>query len=127
MLGEKVAQWTRFGRDSLKKIILGIVIVLAVFFAYEYQKPIMTTGEATKHALTCLNNPPKKLGIKPFNRTINNIQTVQASLEPKSGFLSKLTNGREWRVTLIFKGSEEPTVTMNAYNGKCIGVSGPLS
>lgn len=111
----------------MKKIILGMIALLIIFFVYEYQKPIMTTGEATKQALVCLNNPPKKLGIKPFNLNLSDIKSGQMSIDAKSGFFNNLTNKRELSVTLKFKGGLEPTFRMNAYNGECIEVTGPLN
>jgi hypothetical protein len=110
----------------VKKIILGIVIVLIVFFAFEYQKPVMITGNATVQALVCVNNPPKKLAINPINYTLKDLQTVHTSIDAKSGFFNQLTNQRELSVTLVFKETEA-TVKMNAYSGKCIGVTGPLN
>lgn len=110
----------------MNKIILGIVIVLIVFFAFEYQKPVMTTGNATQKAIACVNNPPKNLAIEPINFTFDDLQTVHLSIDTKSGLFNQLTNHRELSVTLVFKGAE-PTVKINAYNGKCIEVTGPLN
>lgn len=111
----------------MKKVILGIVIIIIIVFAYEYQKPVMTSVAITSNAMKCLNHPPKTLGIKPFNLTLSDIQSEHTSIEAKSGFLSNLTNQRELSVKMKFKGGVEPTVKMNAYSGKCIGVTGPLN
>lgn len=88
----------------------------------------MTTSEAAKQALVCLNNPPKKIGVKPFNLNLSDVLTWQISIDSKSGFFNNLTNKRQLSVTLKFKeGGKEPTVRMNAYLGKYIDVSGPLN
>lgn len=86
----------------------------------------MTTGKAVKQAIACVNNPPKRLSVNPINYTLNDLQTYHSFIiEAKSGFFHQLTNQREMTITLVFE-SKEPTVTMNAYNGECIGISGPL-
>jgi hypothetical protein len=110
----------------MKKVIIGIILIFLVLFAYEYQKPFMTTGDATKQAIDCVNNPPRHLAIKPINYTLEDLQTVHTSIDAKSGYLNHLTNQREVSVTLVFKDAE-PTVKMDAYSGKCIGVSGQLN
>lgn len=103
-------------------------MVLIIFFAFEYQKPVMTTGKALNQAISCVNNPPKRLDIKPNNYTLKDLQNVIMRIDEKSGFFNQLTNQRELSVTLVFNnGGEKPTVKMNAYSGKCIGVTGPLS
>ncbi|SDN90684.1 hypothetical protein [Bacillus sp. OK048] len=110
----------------MKKVIIGIILVLIVLFAYEYQKPIMTTVDATIQAIDCVNNPPSQLAIKPINYTLEDLQTVHTFIDAKSGYLNHVTNQREVSVTLVFK-DKEPTVKMDAYSGKCIWVSGPLN
>ena len=110
----------------MNKFIRGIVILLIIFFAYEYQKPVVTTNDAMKRAIECINNPPKHLAINPIDYTLKDIQAVHTSIDVKRGFLSQLTNQRELSVTLIFN-EVEPTVNMNAYTGKCIRVTGPFN
>ncbi|WP_214481950.1 hypothetical protein [Bacillus sp. SM2101] len=110
----------------MKKIILWIVIVLIFFFALEYQKPVMTTYDAIKQAIACVSNPPERLAIKPVNYALKDLETVQTSINVKSGFFNQLTNQRDLSITLVFNGAEA-TVKMDAYSGKCIAVTGPLN
>lgn len=86
----------------------------------------MTTEKAIKQAIECVNNPPKRLAINPYNHTVKDLQAVHTTIEAKSGFLSKLTNQRELSVTLVLN-EMEPTVKMNAYSGKCLKVTGPYN
>ncbi|MEH6996489.1 hypothetical protein V7075_27925 [Neobacillus drentensis] len=90
-------------------------------------KPILTTGEATDYAVLCLNVPPKELVIKAVDINLDDITLVKLSIDTKSGFFNQFTNQRELSVTLKTKNGEEPTVRMDAYNGKCLEVTGPLN
>ncbi|WML45389.1 hypothetical protein [Neobacillus sp. PS3-40] len=112
---------------NLKKAVFGIFILLIIYFSYFYQKPMLTTGEATDYAVQCLNNPPKELGIKSFNLNLDDITSGNLFIDTKSGFFNKLTNQRELSVTLKTKIGREQTVRINAYSGKCIEVTGPLN
>ncbi|MCA0969302.1 hypothetical protein LCM20_01705 [Halobacillus litoralis] len=107
-------------------LIICAVVVLTFFFVYLYQKPIMTTSDAVEKTVECLNNPPERLGISGRNYTLKDIESVQTYLTAKEGLLGKRINEREWKVTITFEGSEA-TVDLNAYNGECLKVGGPLS
>ncbi|WP_409276181.1 hypothetical protein V1499_11365 [Neobacillus sp. SCS-31] len=112
---------------NLKKAFYLLLVLLIICFAYAYQKPIMTTLEATNNAVLCLNNPPKELGIKADDITFDDITQVMFSIYAKSGFLNRITNQRELSVTLKTSNGKQPTIRMDAYNGKCLGVTGPLN
>jgi hypothetical protein len=112
---------------TLKKAVFGILVFLIICFAYVYQKPILTTGEATDYSVLCLNAPPKELGIKAVNINFDDITLEKFSIDKKSGFFNQFTNQRELSVTLKTRNGEEPTVRMDAYNGKCLEVTGPLN
>ena len=111
---------------NLKKAIFKILIFLIICFAYVYQKPILTTGEATDYAVLCLNVPPKELGIKALDINFDDITLEKLSIDSKNGFFDQFTNQRELSVTLKIKNGEEPPVRMDAYNGECLEVTGPL-
>jgi hypothetical protein len=113
----------------LKRFVLGVVIVLMLFFVYEYQKPIITSDTIVRKAIECINHPPESLHIKyssPPKVTLKGVQSWKTDLDDKGGFFNNLTNKREWRVTLIINETDT-TVKMNAYNGKCLGIYGPLN
>ena len=110
-----------------KKTVFIILIFLIIFFAYEYQKPILTNEEATNYAVLCLNVPPKDLGIKAVKINFDDITLKQLSIDTKNGFFYQYTNKRDLSLTLKTKNGEEPTVKINAYNGKCLEVTGPLN
>lgn len=112
---------------NLKKAVFGILVFLILCFAYVYQKPILTTVEATDYSVLCLNVPPKELGIKAFDINFDDITLEKLSIDKKSGFFNRFTNQREVSVTLKTINGEEPTVRMDAYNGKCLEVTGPLN
>lgn len=112
---------------NLKKEVFCILVFLIIWIAYVYQKPILTTDEATGYAVLCLNVPPKKLGIKAVDINFQDITLEKLSIDTKSGYFNQFTNQRELSVTLKTKNGEEPTVRMDAYNGKCLEVTGPLN
>ncbi|MBO0603116.1 hypothetical protein I2483_15720 [Sporosarcina sp. E16_3] len=112
---------------NLKKTVFKILVFVIICFAFEYQKPILTTGEAEGYAVLCLNVPPKELEIKAVNITFDDITLKKLSIDKKSGFFNQYTNKRDLSITLKTKNGEEPTVKINAYNGKCLGVTGPLN
>ena len=112
---------------NLKKTGFKIIVFLIICFAYEYQKPILTTVEATDYAVLCLNVPPKELGIKAVDINFDDITLKKLSIDTKSGFFNQYTNKRDLSITLKTINGEEPTVKINAYNGKCIEVTGPLN
>lgn len=87
----------------------------------------MTTEEATNYAVLCLNVPPKELGIKADEINFDDITLKQLSIDTKNGFFNQYTNKRDLSLTLKTKNGEEPTVKINAYNGKCLEVIGPLN
>ncbi|MDR7080676.1 hypothetical protein J2Y03_005767 [Neobacillus niacini] len=112
---------------NFKKEVFCILVFLIIWFAYVYQKPIMTTEKATGYAVLCLNVPPKELGIKAVDINFDDIIMEKLSIDTKNGFFNQFTNQRELSVTLKTKNGEEPTVRMDAYNGKCLEVTGPLN
>ncbi|MEK5389054.1 hypothetical protein NSQ59_01560 [Margalitia sp. FSL K6-0131] len=112
---------------NLKKEVFSILLLLIICFAYAYQKPILTAGKATDYAALCLQFPPKRLGIKAVDINWDDITPKKFSIDKKSGFLNQITNQRELSVTLKAKNGEELNVRMDAYNGRCLEVTGPLN
>ncbi|MGV3466090.1 MAG: hypothetical protein ACO1OT_12455 [Heyndrickxia sp.] len=110
-----------------KNAIFRILVFLIICFAYVYQKPILTTEEATDSAVLCLNNPPKELGIKAEEIYYDEISLKKLSIDTKSGFFNQITNQRELSVTLKAKNGEEINIKMGAYNGKCLEMTGTLN
>lgn len=112
---------------NLKNAVFRILVLFIICFAYAYQKPIFTTGKATENAALCLQYPPKRLGIKAVDINWDDIKQEKFSIDKKSGFFNQITNQRELSVTLKTKNGEELTVKMDAYNGRCLEVTGPLN
>jgi hypothetical protein len=103
---------------NLKKAVFKILVFLFICFEYVYQKPILTTGEATDYEVFCLNVPPKELGIKAFDINIDDITLEKLSIDTKSGLFNHFSNQSELSLRLKTKNGEESTVRINAYNGK---------
>ncbi|MBD7984375.1 PepSY domain-containing protein [Sporosarcina sp. Sa2YVA2] len=112
----------------MKKLLLVFLIIIAMFFSYSYQSPIMITWEAIDSAEKHLKNPPKEWGETFSDLDWNDtpLKNVSLSLTPKSDFWSKLTNRMNWEVTIKNNGSEK-TVVIDAYTGKLIDIYGPLN
>ncbi|PIC67629.1 hypothetical protein CSV71_10400 [Sporosarcina sp. P21c] len=112
----------------MKKLLFGLVIIIAMFFSYSYQLPIMSTWEALDHAEKHLQNPPKEWGksFSDYDWNDTPLENVAVSLNQKSGFWSNLTNRMNWEVTIKNNGVE-PTVVIDAYTGKLIDIFGPLN
>ena len=101
---------------------------MAMIFLYQYQSPIMSTGEAIFSAEKHLQSPPKEWekSISYVNLKELPIENVSAFLNQKNGFWNKLTNKKQWEVTVKYNGIE-PTVVIDAYTGKFIDLYGPLN
>ena len=112
----------------MKKILLGLVVVMAMIFLYLYQSPIMSTGDAIVKAEKHLQNPPKewRKSISYVDIKEIPIENVSVSLNKKSGFWNDLTNRKQWEVTIKYDGSK-PTVVIDAYTGDFIDLYGPLN
>ncbi len=87
----------------------------------------MTSGEIIEKGVACLNDT-KNYYKESHNGTIaiEHIKSVTTSIDDKSGYFNEVTNKRELSVKFKFDGGGEPTVKMIAYNGKCLGITGPL-
>ncbi|MFN7252388.1 MAG: hypothetical protein ACK4M9_16645 [Anaerobacillus sp.] len=112
----------------VKKIIMFMFIGILFITFYEYQKPIMNSGEAMISAVDCINNPPDKMGIFADNIEIETIpnENIYTYLSQQDGFYNKLMNKQKWEINLKY-GDKAPTVVINAYSGKCINVYGPVN
>lgn len=112
----------------MKKLLFGLVIIIAIFFSYSYQLPIMSTWEALDNAEKHLKNPPKEWekSFSDYEWSDTPLENVVVSLNQKSGFWSDLTNRMNWEITIKNNGAE-PTVVIDAYTGKLIDIYGPLN
>ena len=112
----------------MKKILLGLVVVMAMIFLYIYQAPIMSTGNAIVSAEKHLQNPPKEWSKSISNADLKEIpiENISVFLNQKNGFWNGLTNRKQWEVTIKYSGIE-PTVVIDAYTGEFIDLYGPLS
>lgn len=87
----------------------------------------MATEKATGYAALCLQNPPERLGIEAVDINWFDLKPEKFSIDKKNGFFYQITNQREFNVTLKTKNGEELTVRMDAYDGRCLEVTGPLN
>ena len=112
----------------MKKIFLGLVVVITMIFLYLYQSPILSTGEAIFSAEKHLQSPPEEWGksISYVDLKETPIENVSAFLNQKNGFWNKLTNRKQWEVTVSYNGIE-PTVVIDAYTGEFIDLYGSLN
>lgn len=67
------------------------------------------------------------MGVKPHHQNSSDINLEETSIKIKSGFFNNLTNQRELEVTISFKDGQKQIVKMDAYSGKCLGITGLLS
>ena len=112
----------------MKRIIVGLLIIMAICFLYFYQIPIMSTSEATIKAVGHLQTPPEELKVSIPYVELRDIppENINVHLEKKNGFFNKLTNRQQWEITIKYQGIE-PTVVMDAYSGKYIDIYGPVN
>ncbi len=110
----------------MKKILLGLVVVLAMIFLYLYQLPTLMTIEAIYSAERYLQNPPKELSKSISYLDLKEVpeENVSAVLNQRSGFWNQLTNRMQWEVTIKYNDIQ-PTVVIDANTGKYIDIYGP--
>lgn len=107
-------------------VVLATVIVFAILFAYQYQKPILTTQEAIVQAYKYLLGPPEGFrdDLIP-QKDLEDMWPSHTRLTMRHDFYSKMVNRRSWEVTFQYDG-KEPTVIIDAITGEFIRISGPL-
>ncbi|WP_433748084.1 hypothetical protein [Falsibacillus pallidus] len=112
----------------MKKFIKAFLVILIILFAYEYQKPVLTSKESLEKAISCVSHPPAELAVEPVDAKIEDLQTIQVSIQPKDGLFNRLTHQREMYITLGLKGKNPmtPMVQLDAYTGKCLRIIGPM-
>ncbi|MGG0669126.1 hypothetical protein [Sporosarcina koreensis] len=108
-------------------IVIAIVLVLAILFSYQYQKPILTTEEAIVQAYEYLLDPPDGYGDDLIpTKEIEEMWPTLTRLSLKHGFYSEMVNRRSWEVTFEYDG-KEPTVIIDAITGDLIMITGPMN
>ena len=112
----------------MKRLLYTSIVLLLLFISFAYQKPILTTSEATKQAVSCLTEPSKakQLGIFPIKKEQKDLTDVHTRLIQEKEKFQWFTNQRKWEVVLRFNHTQT-TVVINAYNGTCQEVYGPLN
>jgi hypothetical protein len=112
---------------AFEKKLAGLIVSMAMVSLYFYQSPMMSTWEAVMSVEKHLQNPPEEWGnsIPPIDVKEIPIENINAVLSQQGGFWNQLTNRMQWEVTVKYSGIE-PTVVMDAYNGKLINIYGPL-
>ncbi|MCM3745692.1 hypothetical protein M3193_16310 [Sporosarcina luteola] len=108
-------------------IAFAIVTVLAILFAYQYQKPILTTDEAIVQAYEYLLDPPEKYGDDLIpTKDLEEMWPINTRLMMKHGFYAEMVNRRAWEVTFRYDG-KEPMVILDAITGEFIMIYGPMN
>ena len=108
-------------------IVLAMVIAITILFAYQYQKPILTTQEAIVQAYEYLLSPPEGFGDDLIpKKDLEEMWPIHTSLTVRHGFYYKVVNRRSWEVTFRYDG-KEPTVIIDAITGEYIMIYGPMS
>ncbi|MDF2066518.1 PepSY domain-containing protein [Bacillus sp. Cr_A10] len=112
----------------MKKILIGLVGTLVMFFLYFYQSPIISTGEAINKAEKYLLNPPEEWRKSISFNGLEEIppENISVNLTPKHGYWNEMTNKMKWEVTIKYTG-QESTIVMDAYTGELINLYGPLN
>ena len=112
----------------LKKILIGLVVTLVMFFLYFYQSPTISTGEAINNAEKYLLNPPEEWKNSISFNGLDEIppENISIYLIQKHGYWNEITNKMQWEVTIKYNG-QESTIVMDTYTGKFIKLYGPLS
>ncbi|KOS66286.1 hypothetical protein AEA09_18900 [Lysinibacillus contaminans] len=112
----------------MKKILLGLFVIMVMIILYQYKSPIMSTEEAIISIEKHLQNPPKE-SRKSISYVVLKeipIENISTFLNQKNGFLNELTNRKQWEVTVKYNGIE-PTVVIDAHTGDFIDLYGPLN
>lgn len=88
----------------------------------------MGTGEATIKAVEHLQNPPEESKVSIPYVELKDIppESINGHLKQRDGLLNKVMNRQQWEITINYQGIE-PTVVMDAYNGKYIDMYGSLN
>lgn len=108
-------------------IVFGIVIVLVTLFAYQYQKPVLTTEEAIVQAYEYLLDPPEGYGDDLIpDKDLDEMWPINTRLTMQDGFYSEMVNRRSWEVTFRYDG-KEPMVILDAITGEFIMIYGPMN
>ena len=112
----------------LKRIFVGLLIIMAICFLYFYQIPIISTDEATIKAVEHLQTPPEEFKVSIPYVELRDIpaENISVHLKKRNGFFNELTNRQQWEITINYQGIE-PTIVMDAYTGKYIDMYGPLN
>ncbi|WP_313894266.1 hypothetical protein [Psychrobacillus sp.] len=112
----------------MKKILLGLVITLLMFFLFQYQAPIMGTEEVVANLEKQLQHPPKEWekSFSHFNVKEVSAENISLNLSPKKGFWNELTNRKQWEVNVKYNGLEA-TIVIDAYTGEYADLYGPLN
>ena len=112
----------------LKKIVVGLIVLMVLVSLYYYKSPIMSSGEAIISIEEYLKNPPQEWGnsMTPANLEDIPMESISAVLNRRTGFLNELTNRKQWEITVKYNGIE-PTFVIDAHTGDFLDLYGPFS
>lgn len=112
----------------MKKVLIGLVVTLIMFFLYFYQSPTISTGEAINNAEKYFLNPPVQWKNSISFSGLEEIppENISVNLTSKQGYWNEITNKMKWEVTIKHTG-QELTIVMDAYNGEFMELYGILN
>ncbi len=97
-------------------------ITISIFF---YKTPILDTKDAVLKAEMYLNNPPQQTYTAQLNVNVMELtaEQIKTQLHHQTGMLNRMFNRKEWVIMLQFD-NRNPTVVIDAHNGKLIQIIG---
>lgn len=112
----------------MKKLLLGLVVTLGMFFLYFHQSPIISTGVAINNAEKYLLNPPEEWAKSISFNGLEEVpsENISVQLTQKRGYWNGITNKMNYEVTIKSSG-QESTIVMDASTGEFINLYGPLN
>ncbi|MFJ5791205.1 hypothetical protein ACIQXW_01515 [Lysinibacillus sp. NPDC097162] len=101
--------------------LMGLLLLLLYF----YKTPMLDTKDAVLKAEMYLNNPPQHTYTAQMNVNVKELTTEQINtqLHNQTGMLNRMFNRKEWVIMLQFD-NRNPTVVIDAHNGKLIQIIG---
>ncbi len=98
---------------------------LLLFLLYSYKTPILDTKDAVLKAEMYLNNPPQQTYTAQLNVNVMELTAdqINTQLHHQTGMLNRMLNRKEWVIMLQFD-NRNPTVVIDAHNGKLIQIIG---
>lgn len=104
---------------------IGIITLMCLLLLYFYKTPILNTKDAVLKAEMYLKNPLKQSYTAQLNVNVMELTAdqINTQLHHQTGMLNRMLNRKEWVIMLQFD-NRNPTVVIDAHNGKLIQIIG---